>query len=163
VIAEPAGEGQEVYRIQEALRQGPLKARLEFGREMGLTDRDMLAVFRAKREMQRLQEGLRRDLEALAVMLMGPATEEDKRAATEAYLRTREETATAQQALEQKLVTSLGAEQDSLKMGALLILGVLDSGRRVLCAVHSEVSGGAAGSLRLKPRTEGLRQPLGTN
>lgn len=163
LAAAEGSDDQAAYDIQRELRGSAHKARVEFGRQAGLTDADMWEIFRTKVQLHRMHEDLRHELEALAVMLQGPGAEEDKRAAVEDYLSKRDETLAGRAALEQALIEKVGADENPLKMGALMIFGVLDSGRRVLCAVRSEVAGGAGSGLRGAPGAEGLQQPLGTN
>ena len=162
-VAEGAGGDQEVYDIQKSARGAARKEKLEFAQEMGLTQEHMRTIFRTKGALHRMQEELRRDLEAMAVMLQGPGAEEDKLAAVEAYLSRREEILAKQAEMELKLLETIGAHDDPMKVAALMVMGVLDSGRRVLCSVHSGVAGGAPPDLHHNEALHGLTQPLGTN
>ncbi len=148
---------------QELAEEGDVReARADFGGQAGFTEEDMRLIFGTKFHLHRLQEQLKGDLEALAVMLLDEAEPtEAKAAAVEDYLDRREQTLQAMSDIEQRLIRQVGAQDDPMKMGALLIFGVMDSGRRVLCAVHSEISGGGGGGIKPHEMGHGLQQPLG--
>lgn len=164
IVAACADQQRQVTDLREELRdQGDVRqARIEFGREAGFTDEDMRLIFGTKFHLQRLQYRLRGSLEALAVTLLDESEPTDvKAAAVQDYLAQREQILAQMSALQERLIQQVGAQDDPIKMGALIVFGVVDSGRRVLCAVNSEISGGGSGGIKLHERGQGLQQPLG--
>ncbi|MGD9497228.1 MAG: hypothetical protein AB7Y46_13095 [Armatimonadota bacterium] len=164
MAAAVAEQAPEVTNLRQELRQEAdvLAARMEFGRQAGFTDEQMRLILGTKFHLHRLQLRLTSDLEALAVALLDEAEpDEVKAAAVAEYLQRREQTLRAMEDVQQRLIAQVGAEDDPLKMGALIVFGVVDSGRRVTCAVHSEISGGGSGGIRREEMGRGLQQPLG--
>ncbi|MEA3403839.1 MAG: hypothetical protein U9R79_21570 [Armatimonadota bacterium] len=138
------------------------QARIDFGKSAGFTEQQMRMVFGTKFHLHRLQERLRADLEAMAVAVLDDAEPREARAAAvEEYLRRRQRTMRQMEQIQQRLIQAVGADEDPLKMGALLVFGVVDSGRRVLCAVQSEIAGGGSGGIKHDEMGAGLQQPLG--
>ena len=161
-LAEGADE-EPVFDIAGELSGGARQARAEFCRSVGFSERDMMAIFTTKFRIHRIQTELKTSLAAMAVAVLDAGDgDSEKLAAAERYVAERERLLAEQAGLEEALVRRVGADGDALKMAALMVLGAVDSGRRVTCAVNSEVSGGSGGSVKRRGRELGLRQPFST-
>ena len=139
-----------------------LKTRVEFADKCGLTPHQLAQVMRAKGRLGFVQHQLAQQTEALAVTLGSTAvTDEDKQAAVERYLALRAQALAQYEAVQQEIITAVGADSNPLAMGALIVLGAVDSGRRITCAVRSPVAGGAGTDVHGEPRDHGLLGSFG--
>lgn len=139
-----------------------LKTRVEFAEKCGLTPQQLGQVMRAKGRLGFLQHQLAQQTEALAVTLGSMAvTDEDKQAAVERYLASREQALAQYEAVQQEIIKAVGADSNPLAMGALIVLGAVDSGRRITCAVRSPVAGGAGTDVHGEARDQGLAGSFG--
>ena len=137
-----------------------VQTRLEFAQKCGLNAEQLRLVMRAKGQLARLSRQLMQQAEALAITLGSDTLSDDeKRAAIDGYVVLRDESIAKYKAMEGRVVKAVGADEDPLAMGALMILGAADTGKRPACAVRSSVSGGAGTDVRGDPAHRGsLRQ-----
>ena len=149
VASLSAAAAEEDVDIAGETAHQTLKTRLEFADKCGITPQQLLQVMRAKAHMARLQHQLTQQTEALAVTL-GSTTisDQEKQDAVEQYLAIREASLAQYNAIQQEIVKGVEADSNPLALGALIVLGVVDSGRRVTCAVKSPVAGGAGMDVR---------------
>ena len=150
--------GDKVVDVGKVLAEQDHRAKVEFGLGAGFTHLELREIFTTKHQVHRLQEELRSSLTVLAVALQSEAEgEEFKRQAAVDYLAAKAEFDAKYAELQENLIEKVGANDDPLKLGALMIYGALDSGRRITCGVQSAVSGGSSQGTQGQGREENLR------
>lgn len=121
-----------------------MKTRVEFAEKCGIDAEKLRYVMQAKGRLGRIEHNLSQEAEQLAVALGSDTLSDDEKlVVAERYLALREESLAQYSAIEEEIVKVVGADENPLAMGALIILGAADSGKRPTCAVRSPVSGGA--------------------
>ncbi len=154
--------GEQPADLGKVLAQQDLKARLDFAEGVGFTPEHLKTIFVTKHQIHKLQNDVRLSLTELAVALTSEAEDaEFKRQAAEKYLKAKAEFDSEYAELQEKLISDIGADDDPLKMAALMIMGVVDSGRRITCAVQSAVSGGASPGVHGQSREHKLGRSFG--
>ena len=140
-----------------------MKTRVEFAEKCGISPAQLRYVMGAKGRLARIQRRLMQEAEALAVALGSETiSDEEKQTVVEEYLELRTESLAQCRAIEAQIVETVGADENPLAMGALIILGAADSGKRPTCAIKSPVSGGAGTDVHGDPRgRENLRASFG--
>jgi hypothetical protein len=155
--------GEADVDLASELAGQTMKTRLEFAAYCGLTPEQFRTVMGAKVRLALLQAQIRDAARQLAVSLTSDTIPDDeKRTAAEGYVAARADALAQYEAAEKQIIAAVGADQDALKMGALIVLGVVDSGRRITCTVKSPVSGGAGNDLGASSQRGTLRQSLVT-
>ncbi len=160
--------------MQERARaewQQAIKARLDFFKQAGLTEQDLRAMLRAKRQRHRLVEDLKRQAEELAIALETPEADGELiQSKVEAYVKARDETREQLKQIEQEVLEATNAKDRPKVLGTMLIMGAIDNGIISLCGIHSPVAGGVGNAVKpphvgragaLAPR-RGARRPFGT-
>ncbi|MFP3904774.1 MAG: hypothetical protein ACLFWB_11080 [Armatimonadota bacterium] len=136
---------EEVCDLGEVLQGQTVRARLDFAEMAGFTKDELGMIMVTRRQIHRIQDELQASLVEMAVALQSESEDEQfKRSAVEKYMETKKAADERYDQLQSALIEALGANEDPLKMGALIVLGVIDSGRRITCAVQSSVSGGVS-------------------
>jgi len=166
-VAAQLGEAptpQDQTRMAAALKD-MLAARLEFLEQAGFSLPEIAAVERAKGERVRLQTGLRQAASELAAAVQTPEADEAfVQQALDAYTAAKDATDIRMAELEAALIKQTGAEGDPKKMAALMLMGAVDNGLRVVCAVKSGTIGGAPTALdfraQLAPTPQDVRQAM---
>ncbi len=154
--------GEQPADLGKVLAQQDLRARLEFAEDVGFTPEQLKTIFMTKRQIHELQDELRLSLTELAVALTSEAEDaEFKRQAAEKYLAAKAEFDSKYAEVQEKLISDIGADTDPLKMAALMIMGAVDNGRRISCAVQSAVSGGASPGVHGQSRESKLGRSFG--
>lgn len=139
-----------------------IKTRLEFAEKCGISQEQFVQVMRAKGKLHRIGHDLTQKAEALAIALGSDTIGDDeKKAAVEEYMKLRAETVAQYNAIQDEIIKTAGADTNPLAMGALIILGAVDSGKRVTCAIKSPVAGGAGTDVHGAPGEGGLAASFG--
>lgn len=150
--------GEKAVDVGKVLAEQDRRAKVDFGLGAGFTPQEIGEIFRTKHQIHRLQDELRSSLTVLAVALQSDAEgEEFRRQAAVDYLAAKAEFDTKYAQLQEQLIEKVGANDDPLKLGALMIYGALDNGRRITCGVQSAVSGGSSQGAHGQGHEENLR------
>lgn len=140
-----AVSAEDVCDLGEVLEDQTVRDRLDFAEMAGFTRDELRMILVTRRQIHRTQDELQASLVEMAVALQSEAEDEQfKRSAVEKYMETKQAADERYHQLQSALIEALGPDEDPLKMGALVVLGVIDSGRRITCAVQSSVSGGVS-------------------
>ena len=164
VYAEEASSesAEQPADLGKVLAQQDLRARLEFAEGVGFTPEQLKTIFVTKHRIHKLQDDLRLSLTELAAALTSEGEDaEFKRQAADKYLAVKAEFDSEYAEVQEKLISDVGADDDPLKMAALMIVGAVDNGRRVTCAVQSAVSGGASPGVHGQSRENKLGRSFG--
>ncbi len=143
--------------MQEARRK-----RLELFQEWGFTLQDLLVIRTYKARMHRIRDQLEDALQQLAVVMYTENEDPQVRKQTAEQIAERcRKLQEEDRKLQEELMERVGAKDDPLKLAGLMLMGCVDSGRRVLCEISPGVAGGAQGTGLPLARGHELRQSLG--
>ncbi|MFQ6097860.1 MAG: hypothetical protein ACE5O2_09040 [Armatimonadota bacterium] len=144
----------EASALKQAEARQKFDAYRQWAADVGLTPRDVFTIMRAKGEMHRLQERLLAEAAALSVVLQTREADDEQVAeAVKRYVDLKNWTVGEMKKIQDDLIARLDAENNPRAMGALLIMGAVDNGTRLLCAIHNGVAGGTPTNV-ISPESE---------
>ena len=134
----------QALNLEQAEHLQQIQGWIAFGRDLGLTPRDLFAVGKTRNDKKALQEALRQEAAALSAALESSiSAPEAARTAATRYIEARKRTLAEMDKLDDALIKQVGADSDPQKLAGLMIMGVVDNGVRLLCGIRNGVIGGA--------------------
>ena len=133
----------EALALRQAEARQFLEAQRQWAVDVGLSVQEVGAILRAKGEMHQLQERLLAEAGSLSTVLQTrEASDQQAAEAVKRYTDLRNWTLSEMQKIQDDLVARLGAADKPRVLGALIVMGAIDNGTRLLCGVHNGVVGG---------------------
>ncbi len=142
--AGQAAQEEQPDDLARTLAEEALKARRERAERWHLTQRDLWLIGRSRAHMHAIRRRVDDLLQELAVVMYDPqATDEERQQKAERIAAEIRRLQEADRQLQLQLIQQTGADKDPVKYAALMLMGAIDSGRRVMCQVKVGVAGGA--------------------